>query len=62
MKARLFFNRYGSILSRATDFRANSRDLFNSLTYFAGNIIARREVVIKQGLALGLSSDEAKTL
>jgi radical SAM superfamily enzyme YgiQ (UPF0313 family) len=61
MKARLAFNRYRSILRRATDIRANCSGLFNALAYVAGNLIARREVVVKQGLALGLSAGEVKT-
>ena len=51
--ARREFNKYSSILKRASNFRANSRSLFNLGAFFAANLISRKEIYRKQGLCLG---------
>ena len=51
-QARTRFNRWASIARRATDLSANCRDLRNAITYLAANLISKREIRRKQGLAL----------
>ncbi len=51
--ARTEFNRIGNIAKRALNFRANTRGLYNTAAYLAGNYVNRREIHRKQGLPLG---------
>lgn len=48
------FNSLASIARRGLNFRANTRGLVNTGTFLAVNLINRREIYRKQGLALGL--------
>jgi radical SAM superfamily enzyme YgiQ (UPF0313 family) len=52
-RARREFNRYRSILWRALDWRTNCRSPARLGGYLLGNLISRREIFRKQGLALG---------
>lgn len=52
-QARRRFNRFGSILRRGLNLRANARTLYNAGTYLAVNLVNRREVFRKQGQPLG---------
>ncbi len=52
-RARSAFNRYGSIFKRALAPRTNCRSLYRLGVYLLSNLISRREIHKKQGLALG---------
>lgn len=52
-RARQAFNRYSSIVRRALDPRANSRDLYRMGLHVASNLVSRREIRRKQGQRLG---------
>jgi len=54
LEARVEFNRYGSIMRRAIDFRANCKNMANAMNYVTYNFISRREIMKKQGMYLGL--------
>jgi radical SAM superfamily enzyme YgiQ (UPF0313 family) len=47
------FNTYKSILRRALDFKANSKNPINFFVYFSANLISRKEIYKKQGINLG---------
>lgn len=47
------FYRYGSILSRGLDFKANSKNLINSIIFFYSNIISRKGIQQRQGWPVG---------
>lgn len=52
-RTRMAFNRYGSILRRAMDWRANCRSPYRLGIYLLSNFVSRREIRRKQGLFLG---------
>jgi len=52
-EARKEFYRFGSVMSRATDLRANCADLRAAVSYFWVNLFSRREARKRQGLPLG---------
>lgn len=52
-RARRQFNSYSSIFKRALDFRTNCRDPYRLGLHLVSNIICRREILRKQGRALG---------
>ena len=52
-RVRRQFNRYSSILNRALDFAANSRDPYRLGLFAASNLVSRREIYRKQGRCLG---------
>lgn len=52
-RARRAFNTFGSILHRALDWRANCRSPGRIGAFLLGNIVSRREILKKQGMALG---------
>jgi radical SAM superfamily enzyme YgiQ (UPF0313 family) len=52
-RVRRQFNRYSSILNRALDFAANSRDPYRLGLFAASNLVSRREIYRKQGRRLG---------
>jgi radical SAM superfamily enzyme YgiQ (UPF0313 family) len=53
LRARRKFHGYGSILKRALDPKANSRDLYHLGFYLGANLLARRELSYKLGHRLG---------
>ncbi len=53
---RLAFNRHSSILRRALDWKANSRNPYRLGLYLFANLVSRREIRRKQGLRLGDAS------
>ncbi|MCP4210771.1 MAG: B12-binding domain-containing radical SAM protein, partial [Halieaceae bacterium] len=61
LTARKAFNRYGSILKRAVDFKANCRDPYRLGLHLASNIVSRREINRKQGQRLGAVDAEVRT-
>jgi hypothetical protein len=52
-RLRTDFNRFGTILKRATALKSNARNLSNLALYFKANLISRREIHRKQGHILG---------
>ncbi|MFA5138698.1 MAG: radical SAM protein [Elusimicrobiota bacterium] len=52
-RVRREFNRFGSILLRGLNFKANSRTPLRAGLYLAANLVSRREIYRKQGAALG---------
>jgi radical SAM superfamily enzyme YgiQ (UPF0313 family) len=52
-RARLAFNRYGSIFRRALDWKSNCQNPYRLGIYLLANLISRREILRKQGLPLG---------
>ena len=53
LEARKQFNTYSAYLKRALDFKANSRSGLSFGMYLVSNLISRREIFRKQGIALG---------
>ncbi len=53
LRARKEFNTYSAFAKRALDFKANSRSGFSFGMYLIANLISRREIFRKQGIALG---------
>ncbi|MBI4576139.1 MAG: B12-binding domain-containing radical SAM protein [Planctomycetes bacterium] len=58
-RARTAFYRHSGIARRALDVRANLRGLGNATTFLAANLISRREIHRKQGMALGDAHEPA---
>ncbi len=52
-RARRAFNTYRSVFRRALDWRTNCRSPGRLGVYLLGNLVSRREIFRKQGLALG---------
>jgi radical SAM superfamily enzyme YgiQ (UPF0313 family) len=52
-RIRTAFNRAGSVLHRALDFRANCRSPLHAFAYLVANVTSRREIHRKQGHSLG---------
>jgi radical SAM superfamily enzyme YgiQ (UPF0313 family) len=52
-RARRQFNQYHSIFKRALDLRTNCRDLYRLGLHLTSNVVSRREILRKQGVALG---------
>ena len=55
-RARRAFNTYPSIFRRALDGRTNCRSPGRLGVHLLGNVVSRREILKKQGLALGDNS------
>jgi radical SAM superfamily enzyme YgiQ (UPF0313 family) len=56
LRARRKFHGYESILKRALDLKANSRDLYHLGFYLGANLLARRELSYKLGHRLGANT------
>ena len=52
-RARRAFNTYRSIFRRPLDWRTNCRSPRRLGTFLLGNFVSRREILRKQGMALG---------
>ncbi len=52
-RARREFYRFSSILRRGADGRANGRNLSSLGLFTVGNLVSRREILLKQGSSLG---------
>jgi radical SAM superfamily enzyme YgiQ (UPF0313 family) len=59
LRARESFNTYASMVQRALDWRTNARTPGRLGTFVLGNLVSRREIRAKQGLALGRSDEPA---
>jgi len=53
LRARLRFNSARGIFRRSLDLRANLRDPFRAWIFFLSNLTSRRDILRKQGVALG---------
>ena len=56
-RARSAFNSFGSIASRLIDPRANLRSPRHACVYILSNLVSRKEIHAKQGIALGPRAD-----
>ncbi|MGD2068659.1 MAG: radical SAM protein [Gemmatimonadota bacterium] len=57
--ARRDFYRFGSVLRRARDFKANLRDPYSAFTYFAVNLVSNKGIKRRQGWPVGREDDGA---